>query len=267
MADPILKNEINVLILAAGLGTRLKPLTDVWPKCLMPIGGKPLLEIWLEQISKLEISKVLVNLHYLSDVVVSFLKRPKYKDWVESVYESELLGTAGTFRKNYDFFKGKTTLLIHGDNLCLCDFKSFVEFHFSTRPKFSLITMMTFQTDSPKTCGIVELDKSGVVQKFHEKVENPPGNLANAAIYLIEPEVLDWIQERKDIDDFSNQVLPEFLGKIATWENKDIMRDIGNADSLAKAQREVLFSVESDLDEWQVEFLKNPIHQSIHSIL
>ncbi|EQA80198.1 nucleotidyltransferase family protein [Leptospira alstonii] len=267
MADPILKNEINALVLAAGLGTRLKPLTDVWPKCLMPIGGKPLLEIWLGQISKLGISKVLVNLHYLSDVVVSFLKRPKYKDWVESVYESELLGTAGTLRKNYNFFKNRITLLIHGDNLCLCDMGAFVNFHLFERHPSALITMMVFRTDSPKTCGIVELDENGVVQKFHEKIENPPGNLANAAIYLIEPEVLDWIEERESISDFSNQVLPEFLGKIATWENKDVMRDIGNVDSLAKAQKEVSFQVESDLDEWQVEFLKNPIHQLIHSIL
>lgn len=249
--------------MAAGLGTRLKPLTDFWPKCLMPISGKPLLEIWLEQISKLGISKVLVNLHYLSDLVDSFLKRPKYKDWIESVYEPELLGTAGTLKKNYDFFKDKITLLVHGDNLCLCDFNSFVEFHFLKRPKGSLITMMTFRTDSPKSCGIVELDEDGVVQRFHEKVENPPGNLANAAIYLIEPEVLDWIREREYVNDFSNQVLPQFLGKIATWENKGIMRDIGNSEALVKAQKEVSFSAQSDLDEWEIEFLKNPIHQLI----
>ncbi|AAN48780.1 nucleotidyltransferase family protein [Leptospira interrogans] len=267
MADLIHKNEINVLILAAGLGTRLKPLTDFWPKCLMPISGKPLLEIWLDQISQLKVSKVLVNLHYLNEIVSSFLKRPRYKDWVKSVYEPELLGTAGTLQKNYDFFKGKTILLVHGDNLCLCDFNSFVEFHFLKRPKGSLITMMTFRTDSPKSCGIVELDEDGVVQRFYEKVENPPGNLANAAIYLIEPEVLDWIQEREYVNDFSNQVLPNFLGKIATWENKDIMRDIGNSEALAKAQKEVTFPENNNLDEWETEFLSNSIHQSIQSIL
>lgn len=233
----------------------------------MPISGKPLLEIWLDQISQLNISKILVNLHYLSEVVVSFLKRPKYKDRIESVYEPDLLGTAGTLKKNYDFFKGKTTLLIHGDNLCICDFNGFVDFHFLKRPASTLITMMTFQTDSPSSCGIVELDGEGIVQKFHEKVENPPGNLANAAIYLIEPEVLEWIQERENVSDFSNQVLPEFLGKIATWENRNIMRDIGNPESLAKAQSEVFFPLEQNLDPWQIDFLKNPIHGSIQAIL
>ncbi|WP_407658548.1 nucleotidyltransferase family protein [Leptospira limi] len=257
---------INVLILAAGLGTRLKPLTDEWPKCLMPISGKPLLEIWLEQILKLDVSKVLVNLHYLKDEVLSFLQRPKYKNWVQSVFEAELLGTAGTFKNNYTFFQGETTLLVHGDNLCVCDLESFVKFHFSERPKGCSITMMTFRTDSPKTCGIVELDQHGIVQKFHEKVENPPGNLANAAIYLIEPEVLNWINERNSVNDFSNQVLPEFLGKISTWENKGIMRDIGNPESLAKAQKEVTFPIDSDLDEWQIAFASNPIHKSISNL-
>lgn len=257
--------SIGALVLAAGLGTRLRPLTDEWPKCLMPVSGKPLLEIWLDQIFALGIEDVLVNVHYLPEKVFDFLNRPKFQGRVESVFEPRLLGTAGTLLENYNFFKGKTTLLIHGDNLCVCDFAAFIKYHFEERPAGSLLTMMTFRTETPETCGIVELDERSVVRNFHEKVRNPPGNLANAAIYLLSPELLEWLHARPEIHDFSNQVLPEFLGKIATWENKGVMRDIGNQESLVKAQREVRFSEEGKMDEWQSKFRSNPIYELLSS--
>ena len=220
-------NEVRALLLAAGLGTRLNFLTKRWPKCLMPIGERPLLEYWLETLRSANINDVIVNLHHHSDIVQNFLNRPRFKDWVNSVYEKTLLGTAGTLRTNINFFKGSTTLLVHADNWCQCDFADFLNFHFKYRPKNCLITMMTFESPTPGTCGIVETNAEGVVLSFHEKSEDPPGNQANGAVYLLEPEVLNWIDEHTDISDFSTGVIPNFLGKIATWKNKGIHRDIG----------------------------------------
>jgi len=231
----------------------------------MPIAGKPLLEIWLDILDSLKIKKILVNLHYKPELVLEFLKRPKFKDRIETVFENKLLGTAGTLRENYSYFKGRRTLLIHGDNLCICKFANFIDYHFRFRAKQTLITMMTFRTSAPQTCGIVELDSAGIVQKFHEKVKNPPGNLANAAIYLLEPEVLEWINDRSDVSDFSTQLLPFFLGKIATWNNSEIMRDIGSPESLRLAQKDVTFQAEEPLDDWQINYKKHPIHNLIFS--
>jgi mannose-1-phosphate guanylyltransferase len=259
-------SQIRVLLLAAGLGTRLKPFTDLLPKCLMPISGKPLLEIWLDNLLEIGISDILVNLHYKKKEVTDFLSRKKFPNSIHSVYEPELLGTAGTLSKNYSFFKEHTTLLVHADNLCICDLKEFINFHFNKRPSNTQITMMTFETDNPKTCGIVELDASGVVQAFHEKVSNPPGNLANAAIYLIEREVLDWIQKDSSITDFSTQVLPNFIGKIATWKNENTLKDIGNPQALKNAQNDVVFTNKEELDEWEKNFQQHPIHSMIKSI-
>ena len=92
-------NNIATILLAAGKGTRLKPLTDEWPKCLMPIGSKPLLEYWLEALKELNLSKTLVNLHYLAPIVIEFLSREKFNGWAEWILEEELLGTAGTIKK------------------------------------------------------------------------------------------------------------------------------------------------------------------------
>ena len=104
-------NKIKALLLAAGLGTRLSPFTDQWPKCLMPIGERPLLEYWLETLYSTNIKNVLVNLHHHSAIVRDFLNRPRFENWVNSIYEESLLGTAGTLRSNKAFFQ--IAILVH----------------------------------------------------------------------------------------------------------------------------------------------------------
>ena len=256
--------DTKALLLAAGLGTRLKPLTDIWPKCLMPIQDRPLLEYWLGILQKSDISSTLVNTHYLSECVEEFLEQPQFTGWVNSVYESELLGTAGTIRENVDFFQDSTMMLAHADNWTCCDFSDFLHYHHNQRPKGTVITMMTFICPNPSSCGIVELDGNDIVVGFHEKVDSPPGNRANAAVYLIEPEVVKWIENNPDITDFSTEVLPQFMGKISVWENKNVHRDIGTIKMLKEAQMDKCDNPPwTEGSSWQQGFLSNPIHQLI----
>jgi len=255
-------NNTRALLLAAGLGTRLKPLTDIWPKCLMPIKNRPLLEYWLGILHKTDIDNVLVNTHYLSEYVEGFLSQDQFKDWVKSVYEDNLLGTAGTIRNNIDFCKDSTVLLAHADNWTCCDFSNFLSYHHNQRPKGAVITMMTFNSPDPSSCGIVELDKNGIVVGFHEKVQNPPGRLANAAVYLIEPEAMEWVKNNPNISDFSTEVITQFIGKIATWENQNIHRDIGTVEALKEAQMDKCETPPwSKNNSWQQEFIKHSIHK------
>ena len=257
-------NEVRALLLAAGLGTRLKPLTEQWPKCLMPIGNRPLLEYWLETMYSSEVCKVLVNLHHHSEIVQKFLTRPRFEGWVQAVYEEKLLGTAGTLRANRGGFRDCTTLLVHADNWCQCNFSDFLNYHSKYRPEHCLITMMTFESSTPETCGIVETSTDGVVLAFHEKLQNPSGNQANGAVYLIEPVVLDWIEENLEISDFSTEVLPHFIGRIATWNNSGIHKDIGALPMLRRAQFDPQpTSCWPETDSWQKEFLRNPIHRQV----
>jgi len=256
----------STLLLAAGLGSRLKPYTNHWPKCLMPINGKPLLEYWLDAVRQLGTSNVLVNTHYLADAVKSFLDRPVFKGWITEVHEPELKGTAGTLRANEKVLRDTTILLVHADNFCKCDFNDFLEFHRASRPKNCPVTMMTFHTQDPSACGIVEVDGEGVVIGFHEKVKNPPGNLANGAVYLLEPEVLQWVCDRPEISDFSTQVLPHFIGRIATWHNSGTHVDIGSIEALREMQATVLCEAAAAFDtndEWSQKFASHPIHDQI----
>ena len=257
-------NKIKALLLAAGLGSRLSPFTDNWPKCLMPIGDRPLLEYWLETLHSNNLSGVLVNLHHHFEIVQEFLKRPRFKNWVYSEYEETLLGTAGALKAYSEFFTDCTTLLIHADNWCQCDFTNFLNFHHKHRPEHCSITMMTFESPTPETCGIVETNAEGIVVAFHEKVNNPPGNQANGAVYLLEPEILTWILENPTISDFSTEVLPNFVGSIATWHNQGIHRDIGALPMLKLAQSDPKpTSYWPEKDTWQKKFLINPIHQQL----
>jgi mannose-1-phosphate guanylyltransferase len=230
----------------------------------MPIKGRPLLEYWILLLEELRIHNILVNTHYKKDIMEDFLNRERFNGLVSYVYESKFLGTGGTLLANKDFFREKTTLFIHADNWCHCDFQGFIDFHRYHRPRNTVMTMMTFRTSTPESCGIVELDNRGIVKKFHEKVKNPPGNLANAAIYLLEPEVLDTLQDLPNVSDFDIDVMPSLLGKIATWENTNIHRDIGTLDSLLEAQNDSVPTLDSsNLDDWQRDFENNSIHKSL----
>ncbi len=222
---------MKAILLAAGYGTRLRPLTNRIPKCLVPINGKPLLEIWLERLTDAGIGPFLVNTHYLSKQVESFIQSSPYKNTVTLIHERNLMGTAGTLLANLDFFQGDDGLLIHADNYCKANFQAFMAAHKNRCPE-CLLTMMTFRTNSPSSCGIVELDSRGVVIAFHEKVSSPPGNLANGALYILSKELITILSSKiHSAADFSTEILTRFLGQIFTYETKEFFIDIGTPEA------------------------------------
>ncbi len=262
------QTDVRALLLAAGAGSRLSPLTDAWPKSLMPVGGRPLLEYWLGSLRTVGIQEILVNVHHHSEQMMRFLQRPCFAGWVRAVHEPRILGTAGSLLSNRDFFAGHTALLVHADNWCQCDLRAFLAFHQEERPDGCPITMMTFDSPTPETCGIVEIDDATIVTGFHEKVADPPGNRANGAVYLIEPEVLDWLERQPGILDFSTQVLPNFIGRIGTWHNACIHRDLGTPEALSLAQADLAPDLSwPESDEWSNWFADHPIHDRVAELV
>jgi mannose-1-phosphate guanylyltransferase len=229
---------VRALLLAAGLGTRLRPITNTVPKCLVPIHGKPLLGYWLDMLIPNGIDRILINTHYLPGAVSAFVSTSRWHGAIDIVHEDELLGTGGTIIKNRAFFEDKSFLVAHADNLTRFDVNAFIVRH-RERLAGVEITMMTFTTDAPQSCGIVELDDGGTVIAFHEKVSSPPSNQANAAVYIFEATVIDYMESLgKQFVDVSTEVIPKFLGRIQTFHNTDYHRDIGTPESLAAAERE-----------------------------
>jgi len=226
---------MRTFLLAAGLGTRLRPLTYNIPKCLVSIKGQPLLGIWLKRLTEANIGPFLINTHYLPEQVEAFIKASPYCEQVTLINEIELKGTAGSLIANLDFFQGEEGLIIHADNYCLADFTAFQRAHIN-RPPECLMTMMTFRTNNPLSCGIVKLDERGIVSEFYEKVDHPPGNLANGAIYILTPELLKKLgTDYRESKNFSTEIISQFIGRIYSYETSQIFIDIGNSDNYDQA--------------------------------
>jgi len=226
---------MRALLLAAGIGSRLLPITAKTPKCLVAINGRPLLDYWLELLFGAGIERVLVNTHWLAEQVDAYVKASRWASRIDLVHEAELLGTGGTVLANREWFQARPFILAHADNLTDFDVAGLIAAH-RARPSGHLMTMLGFRTDDPRSCGILELDDRNTVVAFHEKVEHPPGNLANGAVYVFEPEIIDAIAGRGNpMVDLSTEVIPGFVGRILCVETNDYHRDIGTPESLRRA--------------------------------
>jgi mannose-1-phosphate guanylyltransferase len=202
------------------------------------IHGKPLLQYWLDLLLPNGISEVLVNTHHLAETVEAFCAASPWRKRIHLFHETELLGTGGTILANRRFLSGEPFLAAHADNLSRFSVQAFEETH-CRRPAAAVMTMMTFESDVPSTCGIVETDADGLVRRFHEKVADPPGRRANAAVYIMQPELVDFLASfGRPFVDLSTDVIPPLLGRIATFHNADYHRDIGTIESLRRAETE-----------------------------
>ncbi len=229
---------MRAILLAAGLGSRLKPITDHVPKCLVPICGIPLLELWLDKLINLGVEEILINTHYFAEQVERFVNQSNYKTKISLVNESKLLGTAGTLIAQKDFWQGRETIVIHADNFCCSDLHGLVRQHHN-RPDDTDITALLFETKAPQSCGIVELDEQNVITNFHEKVSNPPGNLASGALFIFSENVFDKYFSALPANtsmDLSKDVITGVRNKMYGWKTDAPYIDIGTIPAYLEAQ-------------------------------
>tara|TARA_B100000282_G_C31613079_1_gene435673 strand:- start:97 stop:807 length:711 start_codon:yes stop_codon:yes gene_type:complete len=232
-----MNKKLKVLLLSAGYGTRLRPITNKTPKCLVEINHKPLLHIWLDKLEKLDCESVLINTHFLPLKVNKSIQEWDGKNLnIYTTYEKKLLGTAGTLLRNLNFFKESKGLIIHADNFTQDDLTDFLIAH-EKKPKNTLLTMLTFETDNPQNCGVVEVDNKNIVKSFHEKVSSPPTNIANGAIYAFNEDFLYFLKNIKsNPNDISKDLIPLLNGRIFTYKTNSTFIDIGTPENLQKAQ-------------------------------
>jgi len=218
---------MKVILLAAGFGSRLKPITNYIPKCLVPIGGRALLDIWIKKLEEIKVKTIIINTHYLHLQVNNFIKKYHNNKKIKIKYEKILLGTAGTLLKNIDLIKDSDCLLIHADNYCEDDLKKLIVAH-KNRPKSCLLTMMVFKVTDSFLFGIVNIDKNRIVRNYFEKNKKAKGNLANAAIYVLSKKFLiKYKKEFKHAKNFSTDVLPFCINKIYVYKTNNKLIDIG----------------------------------------
>lgn len=227
----------KALLLAGGLGTRLRPLTETTPKCLIPVAGKPMLDYWVDALEAAGIHQALLNTHHLRDQVEPWLIATNQSRnlTIREAYEPELLGSAGTVTANRDWAQDSDEILvIYADNLSDIDLGEFVQFH---RRHPDPMSMALFHTPYPSKCGIATLDGQNQVTDFTEKPEQPESDLANAGLYVLDAAAWREIADMKAFD-FGFDVIPAFVGRMRGYRHAGYHRDIGTHESLAQAEQD-----------------------------
>jgi mannose-1-phosphate guanylyltransferase len=226
---------MKAFLLAAGVGSRLRPITDTIPKCMIPIGSQPLLDIWLDAFDRAGVDEVLVNLHHLPDVVCNHLGARGGTPAVRTFFEPKLLGSAGTLAANRAWIDGEEMFLAcYADNLTDFDLRSLVQAH---RKHDAIATLTVFQSERPSAGGVVELDAAGTVIGFAEKPSRPVSDLVNAGMYAFHPAVLDEIEGSPPFD-IGYDLLPRLVGRARAMTVGSYFRDVGTVEAYERAQRE-----------------------------
>ncbi|MDH7475743.1 MAG: nucleotidyltransferase family protein [Anaerolineae bacterium] len=180
------------MILAAGRGTRLRPLTERIPKCMVPVGGKPILEHTIEWLQRYGVTDLVINLCHLPDVVMNhFGDGSRWGVQITYSLEKEPLGTAGGVRNVAWFFEGPF-FVWYGDNLSTCRLDRLYAFH---KTKGGVATIALHYRENPTASGIVGLDENDRITRFLEKPRPDQifSHWVNAGIFLLEPTVLKAI--------------------------------------------------------------------------
>jgi mannose-1-phosphate guanylyltransferase len=230
-------NTVRALILAAGLGTRLRPLTDATPKCLLPLAGRPLLDFWMDALARAGVREALINTHALADQVRAYLDVVNRRGGMQlrEFYEPALLGSAGTIAANPDFADGADQIVIvYADNLSEVRLDAMLEFHRGHDDPF---TMLLFHAPNPQACGIAELDSRNRIVAFTEKPAQPKSDLANAGVYVVDAAAYREIAALQGFD-IGFDVLPKFVGRMRGWPLRGFHLDIGTPAAYERAQAE-----------------------------
>ena len=232
----------KAMIVAAGEGTRLRPLTLETPKVLLPVGEVPLIEHQLSWLKSHGISQVAINLYHLGEKIKDFLgDGSRFGMKLYYSLEETLLGTAGGVKKMEPFFDG-TFVIVYGDVLTNFDLGAMVRFH---RTKSPLVTTAVLRVPNPWEGGVVEIDREGKILSF---VEKPPrgsevSNLINGGVYILEKRIFNYIPG-EGFSDFAYDTFPKLLEldlPIYTYilKPEDYLIDIGTTEKYQKANEDV----------------------------
>ena len=227
---------MKALLLAAGFGSRLGQLTKTSPKPLINVGDTPILDFCLGQLANAGVTDVVINTHYLSDQIETYLETYTAPLKISLSFEEHLLGTAGTLKKHFDKLATDDFIVMHADNYFSQPLTMFEAEH-KKREVGIFGTLGTFETQTPETCGVLVLNPDKTIREFHEKVANPPSNLANAAIYFFTPEIEKSLFELNEQEnDISKYLIPKIMNGLFTHNFDGLFVDIGTPEGLKKAR-------------------------------
>lgn len=225
---------MKAFLLAAGHGTRLRPITNEVPKCLVPIRGTPMLAIWLRLCKNLGITELLINLHAHSNAVRTFLAQcGDVPVPVRVVEEKQLLGSAGTLRANRRWVEGEDLFWVfYADVLHRADLRAMLGLHQRHR---LAATLGVYEVSDPRRCGIVTANSDGIIEDFVEKPTHPAGKMAFSGLMIGTRAMLDAIPDGVPTD-IGFHVLPRLTGQMLAFPIRDYLLDVGTPEKYRQAQ-------------------------------
>ncbi|MCM1338583.1 MAG: sugar phosphate nucleotidyltransferase [Muribaculaceae bacterium] len=238
--------KIKAMVMAAGMGSRLEPITLRFPKPLIPVMNRPLMDIILTQLHNVGVNEVISNTYYLADQIIDRYKNNKLGVKFSSIKETELSGTAGGVKKCQFFFdEGEDFVVMSGDILTTADIKKGIEIH---KQSGAIATIGVKQVPHEQVChfGVVVTDQNGYITEFQEKpsVDEAKSNLINTGIYIFNYKIFDYIPENTFYD-FAKNVFPKLLeeGQINTFEVCEYWNDIGTIGQYKQSIQDVFNGV------------------------
>lgn len=225
--------EIKAMVMSAGVGSRLEPLTLSVPKPLVPIANKPVMTILFEKLAQIGIKDVICNTYYLSDQIIDRYSNNDLGINFNYIVEDTLSGTAGGVKKCQKFFdKNSTFVVLSGDGLTNADIKKGIEIHQKSNA-IATIGIKRIPQEYVSHFGVVVTDSKGFITEFQEKpsVEEAKSSFINTGIYIFDYKIFDYIPQNTFYD-FAKNVFPKLLEEhaINTFEITEYWSDIGTLD-------------------------------------
>jgi len=232
---------MKAMILAAGEGTRLRPLTATLPKPMVPLVGTPLLARTLHWLAGQGVTEAAVNLFHRPQAIPDYFGTSFEGVRLHYFFEDTLGGTAGGVKAAGPLFRDAPFFVIYGDNLVCADLRRLAGFHAAHG---GLATVGLFHHPDPAAAGIVGLDEQGRITRF---VEKPPADavfsdLANAGVYVLDPGILDAIPPDTACD-FGRDIFPRLLEDGAALHGTMLggyLQDTGTPDAYRQANWDLL---------------------------
>ena len=226
--------NIDVVILAGGFGTRLRPVFSDRPKVLAPINGVPFLKCYLEWLRGFGARKIILSLGHLAEMVQDFVKNENWNGLeIAANVETTPLGTGGAVRACLPLIQTETALVANGDSVTRLDLGRFVEFH---RRKNARLSMVLTHQPQVSSSGLVETGANDAVVSFTEKPRGATsGGYINAGLYLMQRATIEEIPADKPVS-IEKDIFPKFCGRgFFAMKGEFPFIDIGTPESYQRA--------------------------------
>ncbi len=237
-----MSNSIKAMVMSAGVGSRLDPLTKVVPKPLVPIANKPVMDILFEKLVSIGVKDVICNTYYLADKIIERYKHNNLGINFNYIKEDNLSGTAGGVKKCQFFFdKDSPFLVLSADGLSNVDLEKGIDIHKKSNA-IATIGIKKIPLGEVSHFGVVVTDNNGFITEFQEKpsVEEAKSTFINTGIYIFNYKIFDYIPENTFYD-FAKNVFPKLLEKhaINTFPVEEYWTDIGTIDQYKQSSQDL----------------------------